>query len=73
MQRGDIWLETTGWISFCYGRQSDNDGRIRENCTKITKNVEFSWVRTNIEKKSKKMKKSVDKRGNRVYNNQVVS
>jgi len=61
MQRGDIWLETTGWISFCYGRQSDNDGRIRENCTKITKNVEFSPVRTNIEKKSKKMKKSVDK------------
>lgn len=61
MQRGDIWLETTGWISFCYGRQSDNDGRIRENCTKITKNVEFSRVRTNTEKKSKKMKKSVDK------------
>ena len=26
-----------------------------------------------MKKSSKKMKKSVDKRGNRVYNNQVVS
>ena len=61
MQRGDIWLEATSRISFSYEKQSDNDGIIRENCKKITKNVEFSWVRTNTEKKSKKMKKSVDK------------
>ena len=61
MQRGDIWLETTGRISFSDKKQSENDGTIRENCKKITKNVEFSWVRTNTEKNSKKMKKSVDK------------
>lgn len=61
MQRGDIWLETTGRISFSYKKQSENDGTIRENCKKIMKNVEFSWVRTNTEKNSKKMKKSVDK------------
>lgn len=61
MQRGDIWLEGTGWISFFYKKQSDNDGIICENCKKITKKVEFPWVKTNAEKNLKKMKKGVDK------------
>lgn len=54
MQRGDIWLEATSRISFSYEKQSDNDGIIRENCKKITKKVEFPWVKTNAEKTQKK-------------------